>query len=327
MDTLQGMKVFARVAQRSSFAAAGRDLGLSPAAVTKHIAALEARVEARLLDRTTRHVGLTEAGRVYLERCLECLQAFDDADASIRELSTEPKGLLRVAAPVDLGTELAPVIARLMYEHPQLRTELQLSNRPVDLVDEGIDVAVRVAAALDGRYVARPLALTRVAVFAAPAYLRRHGRPRKPEELARHRALVFLEPRPRDEWTFEREGKSVRVRFDAFMSSNLGAALSAACAAGAGLVVAPSFVTRTELAAGRLEPVLPDWNVLPSLRVYAMYPHRRFLAPKVKAWVEALRATYGDSMRDPWELDVAPSAKAAHKGRSSARQDAVRSGS
>jgi DNA-binding transcriptional LysR family regulator len=301
MDTVRGMKVFVRVAQRSSFAAAGRELGVSPAAVTKQIAALEARVAARLFDRTTRRVGLTEAGRVYLERCLECLQAFEDADASISELSAAPKGLLRVAAPVDLGNELAPIIARLMNDHPQLRTELQLSNRPVDLVEEGIDVAVRVAASLDGRYVARPLALTRVGVFAAPAYLRRHGRPRKPQDLARHRALVFLEPRPRDEWMFERDGRSVRVKFDGFMTSNFGASLSVACAAGAGVIVAPSFVTHIDLAAGRLEPVLPAWTVLPTLRVYAIYPHRRFLAPKVKVWVEALRATYGDGERDPWE--------------------------
>jgi DNA-binding transcriptional LysR family regulator len=313
MDTVQCMKVFVRVAQRTSFAAAGRDLGLSPAAVTKQIAALEARVGARLLDRTTRRVGLTEAGRVYLDRCLECLQAFEDADASISALSHEPKGLLRVAAPVDLGHELAPIIARLMNEHPQLRTELQLSNRPVDLVEEGIDLAVRVAASLDGRYVARPVASTRVSVCAAPAYLRKHGHPRKPEELARHRGLVFLEPRPREDWVFEREGQSVRVKFDGFMTSNFGAALSAACAAGAGVLVAPSFVTRTEIAAGRLQPLLTDWTVLPALHVYAIYPHRRFLAPKVKACIEALRAAFGDGTRDPWGHEAAAPARTARE--------------
>ena len=306
VDKLQAMKVFVRVAQRASFAAAGRDLTMSPAAVTKHVAALEARVGARLFDRTTRRVALTEPGRMYMERCIECLQAFEDADASIGELSKEPKGVLRVAAPVDLGNELAPIIARLMNEYPQVRAELQLSNRPVDLVEEGIDVAVRVAASLDGSYVARPVAQTRIGVFAAPAYLHEHGHPRKPEELAQHRALVFLEPRPRDEWTFERNGKSVRVKLDGFMTSNFGAALSTACAAGAGLVVAPSFVTRADLAAGRIEPVLPEWRVLPDLRVYAIYPHRRFLAPKVKAFVQALVAAYGDGASDPWGPDSTP---------------------
>jgi DNA-binding transcriptional LysR family regulator len=306
MDKLQSMKVFVRVAQRSSFAAAGRDLRMSPAAVTKHVAALEARVGARLLDRTTRKVGLTEAGRIYCERCLECLQAFDDADASISELSKEPRGLLRVAAPVDLGTELAPIIARLMNEHPQIRTELQLSNRPVDLIEEGIDVAVRVAASLDGSYVARPVALARVAAFASPAYLRKFGRPRRPEDLTQHRGLVFLEPRPRDEWVFERDGRSVHVKLEGYMTGNFGTALSTASASGAGLVVAPSFVTRADLAAGRLERVLPEWKVLPELRVYAIYPHRRFLAAKVKVFLEALRATYGDGAHDPWWLGAEP---------------------
>jgi DNA-binding transcriptional LysR family regulator len=313
MDTLQSMKVFVRVAQRSGFAAAGRDLRMSPGAVTKHIAALESRVGARLFDRTTRRVGLTEVGQMYLERCIECLQSFDDADMAISEMSKEPKGVLRVAAPVDLGNEIAVVIAQLMNEYPHIRAELQLSNRPVDLVEEGVDVAVRVAASLDGRYVARALARARVGVFAAPAYLRKFGRPRRPEELARHRTLVFLEPRPRDEWIFERDGTSVRVKFDGVITSNFGAALSAASAAGAGLVVAPSFVVRTDFVAGRIEPVLPEWKVLPELHLYAIYPHRRFLAPKVRAFVQALRTTYGDGTREAWWPETAATTSEARR--------------
>src|SRR5262252_8118397 len=147
MDIVDGMRVFVRVAQRSGFAAAARELRMSPAAVTKHVAALETRVGARLLDRTTRRVALTEAGRVYLERCHECLQAFDDADAAVSELSDAPRGKLRI-------------------------------SRPVDLVEEGFDVAIRAAAKLEGDYVARPLAPLRLGVYAAPSYLREHGRPR-----------------------------------------------------------------------------------------------------------------------------------------------------
>jgi DNA-binding transcriptional LysR family regulator len=306
MDTLQCMKVFVRVAQRSGFAAAGRDLRMSPAAITKHVAALESRMGARLFDRTTRNVRLTEAGRLYLERCLECLQAFEDADASVSELFKEPKGHLRMTAPVDLGNDIAAAAARLMNACPQLSVELQLSNRPVDIVEEGIDLAIRVAASLDGRYVARPFALARVAVWAAPAYLRKHGHPRKPEDLEQHRSLVFLEPRPRDEWVFERSGRSVRVKFNGVMTSNGGVPLSVAAAEGAGLVVAPSFVTRAHADAGRIEPILPDWKLLPELRVYACYPHRRFLAPKVRAMVETLRATYGDGTNDPWWPQAMP---------------------
>ncbi len=300
MDTLQGMKVFVRVAQRSGFAAAARDLRISPAAVTKHVAALETRVGSRVFDRTTRSISLTEAGRIYLEHCLECLQAFEDADASMSELSKEPKGLLRVTAPLDLGS-VAAIAARFMNTYPHVTVDLQMSNRPVDLVEERIDVAVRVAAALDGGYVAQPLALTRVGIFAATAYLRKYGRPGKPEDLEQHRGLVFLEPHPRDEWTFERDGTRVRVKLKGVLTTNSGAALCSAMAEGAGLVAAPSFLARPYLDTGGIELVLLDWKVLPELRVYAVYPHRRFLAPKVRLFVEALRATYGgDGTMDPW---------------------------
>jgi DNA-binding transcriptional LysR family regulator len=132
--------------------------------------------------------------------------------------------------------------------------------------------------------------------------------------------LVFLEPRLRDEWMFERDGRSVRVKLDGFMTSNFGAALSTAGAESAGVVIAPSFVTRTDVAAGRLQRLLPDWTVLPELHVYAIYPHRRFLAAKVKACIEALRTTYGDGTRDPWDLDASPAARAPRAKRGSARQ-------
>jgi len=299
MDTLQSMKVFVRVAQLSGFAAAARDLRMSPAAVTKHVAALESRVGSRVFDRTTRSISLTEPGRIYLEHCLGCLQAFEDADASMSELSKEPKGLLRVTAPLDLAS-VAAVAARFMNAYPKVTVDLQMSNRPVDLVTEGIDVAVRVAAALDGGNVARPLALARMGIFAAPAYLRKHGRPRRPEDLEHHRGLVFLEPHPRDEWMLERDGSRVRVKLSSALTTNSGAALCAAMVEGAGLTACPSFLARDHLDAGRCELVLPEWKVLPELHVYAVYPHRRFLAPKVRAFVEALRAAYGDPTKDPW---------------------------
>jgi DNA-binding transcriptional LysR family regulator len=294
------MKVFVRVAQRNGFAAAARDLRMSAAAVTKHVAALESRIGARLFDRTTRRVGLTEAGRIYLERCLECLQAVDDADASIGENEQRLKGVLRIAAPVDMPSPLPSIIGRFMRTHPEVVVELRLSNRPVDLVEEGIDVALRVAPALDGNYVARQLALVRLVAFATPAYLQKSGRPRKPEDLSRHRGLVFLEPRPRDEWVFERGGRSKRVKLRAALMSNDGEALRAMALADVGVCIAPSFLVAGDLTAGTLEALLPDWAVLPPLRLFAIYPHRRFLSSKVRALVEALRDGYGDGTADPW---------------------------
>ncbi len=304
MDILQSMKVFVRVAQRSGFAAAGRDLRMSPATVTKHIAALEARIGARLLDRTTRSVGLTEAGRLYMERCLECLQALEDADACMGGLATRPTGRLRVSAPVDLQSHLPPIVSRFMKAYPDITVDLELSNRPVDLVDEGFDVAIRVAPSLDGRFVARQLAITRMVVCASPSYLREHGCPHRPQDLERHRSIVFVEPRPRTEWTFERGGKQVRVKLSGTLMSNNGSAICAAMIEGVGLAVAPSFLVRADIDAGRIAPVLVDWKVLPDLRLYVAYPHRRFLAPKVRAFVDALRAAHGDGSSDPWWPDL-----------------------
>src|SRR2546421_2615715 len=184
MDLLQGMKVFVRVAQRSGFAAAARDLRMSPGAVTKNIAALEEHLGTRLFDRTTRRVGMTEAGHLYLERSQECLQAIEDADASVKARASGSRGVLRVTAPVDFGqTLMSAVLGHFMTTNPGIVVDLRLSNRTLDLVEEGIDVAVRVARALDGQYVARPLALSRLGVWGSPAYLRKHGRPRVPQDM------------------------------------------------------------------------------------------------------------------------------------------------
>ena len=186
MDSLHMMRVFVKVAQRSGFAAAARDLRMSRASVTKHVAAVESRVGARLLDRTTRSVRMTEAGRIYLERCLECLQTFDDAEAAVGGLTTEPRGLLRVAAPFDFGRELRPLISSFMKSYPAIALEVRLSNRTLDMVDEGIDVYLRITNSLGADSIARPLALTRMAVWGSRAYFRRHGRPKRPSDLADH---------------------------------------------------------------------------------------------------------------------------------------------
>jgi DNA-binding transcriptional LysR family regulator len=302
MDRLVSMQVFVRVAQHAGFAAAARDLQISPAAVSKHVSALEATLGTRLLDRTTRRVGLTEAGRVYLERCLECLHALDDADDSMRELAKAPAGFLRITAPIDFGHNIVPVLSELMAAYPSIVIDLRLSNRVMDMVEEGIDVAVRVARSLEGQFVARPFARARLGVFGSPAYLREHGRPRQPEDLVAHRNLVFTEPRPMHELVFVRPGREVRVKVSAVMMSNSGEALMASARRGIGLVVAPSFMARRDLDAGHLEPILLDWS-LPEFGVFAVYPHRRFVSPKVRVLLEALIAHFGDGTYDPWWPD------------------------
>lgn len=303
MDTLASMKVFARVAERKGFAAAARDLDMSAAAVTKHVASLENRVGARLLDRTTRHVALTEPGRVYLERCLECLRALDDADASVRGLVRAPRGTLRVTAPVDLQEVLPAAVARFLEAHRAVTVDLRLSNRPVDLVEDGFDIAVRIGSpSLEGDLVARVLTPISVVFLAAPAWLAKHGHPKRPEDLREHPALVFVEPRPRLEWTFERGARKKTVVLNPVLSSNSGTALLTAAAEGVGVAMAPSFLARSFVASGALERILVEWKVVPDLKLYAVYPHRRFLSPNVTAFIDALRGQFGDGKRDPFAM-------------------------
>lgn len=299
MDTISSMKVFVGVAKRSGFAVAARDLRLSPAAVTKRIAGLERHLGARLFDRTTRSVALTEPGRIYLERCLECLQAFEDANNSVHQFTQAPRGTLRVTAPVDLHYDLPGVVARFMNDHPGVAIELRLTNRPVDLVDEGIDVAVRVATSLTGDYIARKLAPVYVGLAGSRRYLGHHGYPKKPQDLRKHRNLVFNEPAPRLNWTFERNQRRVDVSLTPAMLSNSGTAILAAAAEGAGLAMAPSFNLRPFVDSGALELLLPDWNILPEMNLFAVYPHRRFVSPNVVLFVEALRQAFGDGRLDP----------------------------
>ena len=261
---------------------------------------IEESVGARLFDRTTRSVSLTEAGRLYLERCQECLQAFDDAQTSVRELSSQPRGTLRVAAPVDLQQLFCGIIGKLLSDNPELKVELSLSNRSVDLVAEGIDVAVRVAPALEGQFVARCLGTTGMICLASPEYLERHGRPKQPSDLKRHRHLLFNEPRLRDTWTFERGKRRVTLQLEPALSSNSGAALVQAAMEGAGIAMIPSLQLGADFTSSRVEPLLRDWKAVPEQRVFAIYPHRRFVSPNVRLFVEALRQEYCLGTSDPF---------------------------
>ena len=304
MDSLKLMQVFARVAQRSSFAAAGRDLRMSPASVTRHVAAIESQAGVRLLDRTTRKVHMTEAGRIYLERCLECLQAFGDADAALSELAAGPRGQLRVAAPFDLSHRHLPsLITSFMKTHPEVSLDVHLSNRVLDMVDEGIDVYLRITNSLDSRYVARKLATTRIALWGAPAYFRKHGRPRKLADLAAHRFTIFDEPPCLDEVVFERSGKRTTVKLQRGIVSNSGDVLLQAVREGLVLGLLPSF-NLPKHCGKDLEPVMLEWS-LGKRGLYAVYPHRRFVPSKVRAFVDALRSALGDPDQDPfWPADI-----------------------
>jgi DNA-binding transcriptional LysR family regulator len=320
MESVESMRVFQRVAERAGFAEAARDLRTSAAAVTRQIAALEESLGVRLFDRgqpagkggkergKKGPLGLTQAGRAYLEHCKGVLPGGAETEAAPVAPAPAPQGLLRVTAPVDFGqTLVSSVLVDFLEAHPELTIDLNLSNRSLDLDDAGIDVAVRVVMELEGQFVAHPVAQSRLAVWGSPAYLEKHGHPRGPEDLVRHRNLVFVAARPLDEWSFTRGNKQLRVKLPAVMTSNIAEPLRLAALRGAGLMICPSFMSPlTDLQAGLLQPVLADWT-LPTLGVYALCTHRRFLMPNVRVFVEALRAAFGDGSRDPW-WPVAPAA-------------------
>lgn len=312
MDTLTSMRAFLRVVQAGGFAKAAARLEISPAMVTKHVNALEARLGARLLNRTTRQVSLTEAGAAYYEECARILGDLDDAEAAIAALARAPRGTLRITAPVDFGEEaLAPLVTEFMQREPEVGPEVVLENRFVDLVEERFDLGIRCALKLpESSLVVRPLARTRMVLCAAPAYLAAHGVPRAPEDLERHRFLPFIHPLLRNELLLRRPGEKRLVPITPVMRSNSTRVLREACLAGAGILMQTSATAWREATAGRLIPVLEEWRIA-DVGVFAVYPHRRHLAAKVRAFVDFLAERLGDdATRDPWWERIAAARQA-----------------
>src|SRR5690606_5468011 len=275
MDTLASMRAFVRVVDLSGFAAAARSLGISPAMVTKHVAHLEARLRLSRLARTTRRVAPTEAGLRYHAQCVEVLRAVDEAESAAGREAEAPGGTLRVTAPSELGDRhVAPLVAPLLAAWPGLSIDLQFTNRIVDLVEEGIDVAIRVAPRLDTALSGRRLATSRLLPVASPDYLRRHGRPRRPQDLRRHVALRFALGGFRT-WPFVRGGATLRVEPDVRLLSISSEALRRAALDGAGVALLPTFLAGDDLKGGTLVPLLTDWHA-GELGIHAVYPQRRF---------------------------------------------------
>ena len=301
MDTLSAMRVFMRVVQAEGFARAAKRLSISPAMVTKHVNALEKHLGVRRLNRTTRQVSLTEVGAAYYEHCARIVAEIEATEAAIGATTASPGGTLRVTAGVALGEELAPLMVEFMQAEPGVSPEVVLDNRYVDLVEERFDVAIRGALKLpESSLVVRPLARSRVMLCASPAYLQQRGAPRSPDDLAAHVFLPLLHPLLKNELTLRRAGERRAVEFKPAMRSNSERVLREACVAGAGIMLLTSINAWRDLEAGRLATVLDDWHVA-DVGVYALYPHRRHLPAKVRAFVDFLAVRLGgDASRDPW---------------------------
>ncbi|MGX1997549.1 LysR family transcriptional regulator [Xanthomonas axonopodis pv. cassiae] len=281
MDTLDAMRVFAAVAERSGFSAAADALDRSTASVTRQIAALEQRLG-------TRRVSLTSAGSAYYQRCLQLLADLDDLEATIGAQALEPAGVLRVNAPVSYGIErLGALLPGFRARYPQVELDLSLSDRLVDMVEEGFDVAIRITRQPAPMLIARQLGKVRILACASPAYLARAGTPRHPSDLAGHECLLYHYSPSGDEVRFQGPEGDIDVRLRGGLRANNGHVLNAAALAGQGIVMQPDFLAEPHLAAGRLVRILPDY-ALDEIGIFAVYTSRSHLAPKVRSFIDYL---------------------------------------
>jgi DNA-binding transcriptional LysR family regulator len=299
MDKLTAMQVFVRVVEAGSFVKAAGQLEISTTAVSRLVADLEAHLGTRLLQRTTRRLSLTAAGSDYFDRCQQIVGAVEEAEALVGLEAQRPFGTLRVSGPVVFGTlHLAPVLAAYSARYPEVRVDISLADRIVDLVDEGFDVAIRIAGRLADTLVARRLTTVRIALCASPEYLRRHDTPHAPSDLATHNCLLYTISERPAEWTFEGPQGSVSVKVAGSLRSNNGDLLHTAALAGEGIVVLPTFIVGDDLQQGKLVRVLPRY-CQPDLAAYAVYPTRRHLPAKVRSFVDFLAEAFSDP--PPWD--------------------------
>ena len=313
MDLLTAMNVFARVAEHASFTAAAERLDITRGMATRHVAQLERHLGARLLDRTTRRVSLTEAGAAYLERCRQVLTDIEEAEALVCGDTAHPRGTLRITAALSFGLRyLAPAIGEFLCRHPDVAVDLSFNDRVVDLVEEGFDLAIRIGDPGPASLTARRIASSGLQVCAAPAYWQQHGRPRTPAGLRTHATLLYSHGSAANEWQFsDARGEPHVVKLGTRLRANNGDALVAAATAGLGVVLQPDFIVADTIARGDLEAVLQDYRA-PTLGVYAVFPTRRLVSAKVRVFVEFLAGRFRDP---PWTTAAAQGSGAAPPGR------------
>src|SRR5688500_2672097 len=296
MDRFHAIRVFAQVVEAGSFSVAAEKLGLSPTATSRHVADRETKLHTRMLNRTTRRVSLTESGRAFYERSVQLLADLEEAEQEALRAAVVPRGTIRLTASVNFGVRhLAPAIAEFLAQHAEVRFDVSLSDRVVDLVEEGFDLGVRIGTAGAGNLVARKLGDTRLVPCASPQYLSAHPHPRTPEDLAAHNCFTYEYVTPRNVWRFrDGAGQERAVRVAGTLHSNNGDLLAEAAARGAGIVFEPAFIVGPDVRAGRLVPLLQEFTP-PPVPIYAVYPSRKHLSAKVRRFVEFLISRYAQA--------------------------------
>ncbi|SAK93598.1 LysR family transcriptional regulator [Caballeronia hypogeia] len=302
MDRLRAFEVFVTVVSRGGFARAADALGTSPANVTRYVNELETHLGTRLLNRTSRTLSLTEGGETLYARCKSILDDVADTEALVSSASVEPRGRLRINAPVSFGIRyLAPLWPEFTAKYPGVELDVALIDRVVDIVDEGYDVAVRISRAGSTSHAARKLATSQNILCASPAYLARAGVPVAPGDLIGHRCIGYTYAATGDEWQLiDRGGKTHKVSVDCHMHTNNGDTARAAALAGQGVIWQPTFLIGNDLRTGTLIQVLPEYR-LPEIDILAMYPSRRHLSVRVRVMIDFLAHAFGEI--PPWDRD------------------------
>jgi DNA-binding transcriptional LysR family regulator len=298
VDRFSGMAVFVQVVDASSFAGAARRLGMSPAMVSTHIQALEQRLGVRLLNRTTRRVNVTEVGQDYYERSLRILADMEEAERAAGDLQTAPRGVLRVTTSVSGGMRfLGPAIAEYLAAYPDVSVELNLDDRYVDLVEQRFDLAIRVGHLADSSLIARKLGSVGSVLCASPAYLEAKGIPQTPRDLSKHNCLVYTYATRQNVWRFfDSNGREEAVRVSGRFLANNGDVLLNLALKDSGVVLVPQFIAESDLRAGRLLRLLPDFETQ-QVPVNAVYPHSRYVSAKTRTFIDFIAARFERSQQ------------------------------
>lgn len=293
MDTIDGMRTFVTVISEGSFSGAAERLNMSPQLVSKYVGQLETRLGARLLNRSTRRLSITEAGQAYFDRCQYVLAEIDEMESAVGDATVAARGTLRINAPMTFGTlHLSKAIAEYQCSQPEVTVDLSLDDRVVDIVSEGYDIAIRIGQLRESSLVARKLAPVRLVVCGSPDYLAKRGVPTSPDELGTHDCLRYTITSGGGRWRFAHGGEVHDVRVNGSFSANNGDALRLAALAGTGLIMQPTFIVGDDVRVGRLQLVLEDYEI-EAMGVYAVYAHRQYLSGKVRTFVEFLSDYFG----------------------------------
>lgn len=297
MDSVVGMRIFTRVVEAGSFSAAGRHIGLAPSSVSRQIGELEATLGVRLFHRSTRKLSLTEAGETYYERSGDIVRAVDEANLAVTEKRAGPSGILRVTAPSSLARlHIAPAVAAFQAQYPAVRVVMSVGDRMVDIVGEGMDVAIRAGRLDDSSLMARKVGEGRRLVCASPAYLKRAGRPTHPDELSDHACLTYRRHPGSNLWCFSGRGGEFEIRATGPFFADDGETLAAAASAGLGLILVPEWLVGMEIGAGRLVEVLSEYTADPAeTPLYAVHAPGPYTPPKVRAFVDFLAGRFSPS--------------------------------